>query len=193
MRLALSAAIISTALLSGCTTLAKMGVAPSVADPGTRTTALSLTDLSLSQAILRDIFRDIPPARDGRIEVESFYQVILIVGEVPSLEIKNRISDIARSYKDVRSVHNELEVAINRSLIARAGDDLLEAKAGFTLTTADNVPSSQTSVVAKDGTVYLMGALTQRETDRAILRLQALDGVTRIVKVLEILGEPAAQ
>lgn len=190
LKLALTAAIVSATLLSGCTTLAKMGVAPSVADPGTRTTALSLTDLSLSQAILRDIYRDIPAARDGRIEVESFYQVILLVGEVPSAEIKNRITDIARSYKDVRSVHNELAVSVNRGLLDRTGDDLLERKAGFTLATADNVPSSQTNIVAKNGTVYLMGALTQQQADRAILRLQALDGVTRIVKVLEIVGEP---
>lgn len=193
MKTALSAALVSTALLSGCTTLAKMGIAPGVADPGMRTTALSLTDLSLSQAILRDIYRDIPAAREARIEVESFYQVVLIVGEVPSADIKTRISEIARNYKDVRSVHNELEVAINRGLVDRTGDDLLERKAGFTLTTADNVPSSQTNIVAKNGTVYLMGALTQRQADRAILRLQALDGVTRIVKVLEIVGEPAAR
>lgn len=190
LKLALSAAIISTTLISGCTTLAKMGVAPGIADPGTRTTALSLTDLSLSQAILRDIYRDIPAARDGRIEVESFYQIVLLVGEVPSAEIKQRISEIARSYKDVRAVHNELAVSVNRGLLDRAGDDLLERKAGFTLATADNVPSSQTTVVAKNGTIYLMGALTQQQADRAILRLQALDGVTRIVKVLEIVGEP---
>ncbi|MFQ3215534.1 MAG: osmotically-inducible protein OsmY [Paraperlucidibaca sp.] len=193
MKIVLTAAIVSTALLSGCTTLAKMGVAPGIADPGTRTTALSLTDISLSQAVLRDIFRDIPAARDGRIQVESFYQVILIVGEVQSAEIKSRITQIAKSYKDVRSVHNELEVAVNRGLLDRAGDDMLERKAGFTLATADNVPSSQTKIVAKNGTVYLMGALTQRQADRAILRLQALDGVTRIVKVLEIVGEPNAQ
>lgn len=193
LKLALSAAIISTTLISGCTTLAKMGVAPGIADPGTRTTALSLTDLSLSQAILRDIYRDIPAARDGRIEVESFYQIVLLVGEVPSAEIKQRISEIARSYKDVRAVHNELAVSVNRGLLDRAGDDLLERKAGFTLATADNVPSSQTTVVAKNGTIYLMGALTQQQADRAILRLQALDGVTRIVKVLEIVGEPNAR
>ncbi|WP_147300263.1 BON domain-containing protein [Paraperlucidibaca baekdonensis] len=192
MKLALTAAVISASLLSGCTTLAKMGVAPSVSDPGSRTTALSLTDISLSQAIMRDIYRDVPEANEGRIEVESFYEVVLLVGEVPSLEVKNRLTNIARGYGDVRAVHNELVVGLNRGLMGRAADSLLESKASFTLSTADNVPSSQTNVLVNDGTVYLMGALTQRQADRAILRLQALDGVKRIVKVLDIVKEQPA-
>lgn len=193
LKTALCIAMLSTATLSGCTTLAKMGVAPSVAEPGSRPLSLSIADVQLAQAIRADIYESIPAATDGRIEVESFYQVILLVGEVQSAEIKNRISEIARRYKDVRSVHNELEVAVNRGLIARTGDDLLERKAGFTLSTADNVPSSQTNIVAKNGTVYLMGTLTQPQADRAILRLQALDGVKRIVKVLDIVAEPSAR
>ena len=185
---ALSASLLS---LTGCNTMAQMGVGPSISEPGTRTTAMRLTDMNLAQAIRRDIYRDIPAARDARIEVYAFYQAVLLLGEAQDDAMKERVAAIARAYPDVRVVHNELTVGPTRALSGRLADDLLERKAGLSLFSADSLRSSQALVAAVDGTVYLMGKLTQRETDRAIVRLQALDGVRRIIKIVDILPEPS--
>lgn len=188
----LSALALATAVISGCTTMAKIGVGPSVAEPGTRTTASRLNDFSLGQSVRVDIYKMVPAANDARIEVVSFYQSILLVGEVPNEGLKAQVGAVAKRYSEVKIVHNELTVGINRSIGERLGDDLLERKANFSLLSADGLRSSQTSVTAINGTLYLMGRLTQRETDRAIVRLQALDGVTRIVKVVDILPDSAS-
>jgi osmotically-inducible protein OsmY len=169
--------------------MAKVGIGPSVADPGTRTISDRLTDSQLAQAIRRDIYRDVPSARDARVVVVSFYQAILIVGEAQTEEMKQAITQIARNYKDVVIVHNEMTVGPNRTLGQRLSDDLLERKAGINLFAADNLRSEQARVIAVDGTIYLMGKLTQRETDRAIQRIQALDGVRRIIKIVDILPD----
>lgn len=179
--------------MGGCTTLAKMGVGPSVADPGTRTTASRLTDMNLAQSVRVDIYRQEPASREANIDVVSFYQAILLTGEVPTLDMRDKVGAIARRYTDVKVVHNELTVAPNRSMGDRISDDLLERKAGLSLFTADGLPSSQVRVVAVKGTLYLMGKLTAREADRAVQRLQALDGLKRIVKVVDILPEPLAE
>lgn len=188
----LSALALATAIISGCTTLAKVGVGPSVSDPGTRTTASRLNDASLAQSVRVDIYKMLPAANDARIEVVSFYQSILLVGEVPNEELKAQIGAIAKRYSDVQVVHNELSIGVNRSFSERLGDDLLERKASLSLLSADGLRSSQVTVTAINGTLYLMGKLTQRETDRAIVRLQALDGVTRIVKVIDVLPDDTA-
>lgn len=180
-------------LVSGCTTMAKLGVGPSVSEPGTRTTALTLTDWNLAQSIRVDIYKNEPTARDAHIEVASFYEAVLLVGEVPNADMKARIGEIAKRYSDVRVVHNELNVANNRSTLGDIEDDLLERKAGFSLFTADGLRSNQARVVANNGTIYLMGKLTQRELERAIVRLQALDGVRRIVKIVDVLPDPAPE
>lgn len=194
LRLALAAGLsVSLLSLSGCNTLAQWGVGPSVSDPGTRTTALRLTDMNLGQAIRRDIYRDIPAARDARIEVVAFYQSVLLLGEAQTQEMKDKVAAIARAYPDVRVVHNELSIGPTRSTSGRIADDILERKAGFSLFSADNLRSSQARVVAINGTLYLMGKLTQRETDRAIVRLQGLDDVKRIIKIVDILPEPAQE
>ncbi len=177
---------------AGCTSMAKVGIGPSPAEPGARTISDRLTDSQLAQAIRRDVYRDIPAARDARVVVVSFYQAILIVGEAQSEDMKQAITQIARNYKDVVIVHNEMTVGPNRTLGQRLSDDLLERKAGINLFAADNLRSEQARVVAVDGTIYLMGKLTQRETDRAIQRIQALDGVTRIIKIVDILPESSA-
>lgn len=192
LRLALVAGLSASLLtLGGCNTLAQWGVGPSISDPGTRTTALRLTDMNLGQAIRRDIYRDIPAARDSRIEVIAFYQSVLLLGEAQTPEMKEKIAAIARAYPDVRVVHNELTIGPTRSTSGRIADDILERKAGFSLFSADNLRSSQARVAAINGTLYLMGKLTQRETDRAIVRLQGLDDVKRIIKIVDILPEPA--
>lgn len=194
LRLALAASLSVTALLalSGCDTMARMGVGPGTSDPGARTASVRLNDLNLGQAIRRDIYRDEPMARDARINVIAFYQSILLVGEVQNQAMKDRITAIARRYEEVKVVHNELTIGPTRSVPERVADDLLERSAGLSLFSADNLRSSQARVAAINGTVYLMGKLTQRETERAIVRLQAIDGVRRIIKIIDILPEPAA-
>ena len=188
----LGALALAAGLLGGCTTLAKMGVGPNVAEPGTRTTSSRLNDFSLAQSVRVDIYKSLPAANDARIEVISFYQSILLVGEVPNEELKAQIGAVAKRYSDVKAVHNELSIGINRSIGQRLSDDLLERKANFSLLSADGLRSNQATVTAINGTLYLMGKLTQRETDRAIVRLQALDGVTRIVKVVDVLPDEAS-
>ncbi len=185
--LAILLAIAVTA--AGCTSMAKVGIGPSLAEPGARTISERLTDSQLAQAIRRDVYRDIPGARDARVVVVSFYQAVLIVGEAQTENMKQAITQIARNYKDVVIVHNEMTVGPNRTLGQRLADDLLERKASINLFAADNLRSEQARVIAVNGTVYLMGKLTQRETDRAIQRIQALDGVTRIIKIVDILPE----
>lgn len=186
----LLAASLLTVGLAGCTPLAKMGVGPDIAQPGTRTTAGRLNDFNLAQSVRVDIYRDEPEASNANIEVNAFYQVILLTGEVPTIDAKERIGEIARRYNDVKVVHNELTIGPSRSLAARLEDDLLERKAGFSLFTADGLRSSQAKVVAVNGTLYLMGKLSQREADRAIQRLQALDGLRRIIKIVDLVPEP---
>lgn len=176
----------------GCTSMAKVGIGPSLAEPGVRTISDRLTDSQLAQAIRRDIFRDVPSARDARVVVVSFYQAVLIVGEAQTEDMKQAITQIARNYRDVVIVHNEMTVGPNRTLGQRLSDDLLERKASINLFAADNLRSEQARIVAVNGTIYLMGKLTQRETDRAIQRIQALDGVTRIIKIVDILPESSA-
>lgn len=190
--LLVAALALSIATLSGCTTLAQLGVGPSVADPGARTTSTRLDDINLAQSVRKDIYRTIPAAGDARIEVTSFYQSILLTGEVPTADMKAKVADIAKSYGQVTAVHNELIVGPDRSVGDRFSDSVLESKAGFTLSHADGIRSEQSRVVAVDGTVYLMGKLSQRETDRAIVRLQALDGIRRIVKIVDIVPEPSS-
>ena len=186
-----AALALATTVLAGCTTLAKVGVGPSVAEPGTRTTSSRINDFTLAQSVRVDIYKMVPAAKDARIEVVSFYQSVLLVGEVPNADIKAQIGAVAKRYTDVKVVHNELSIGLNRSISDRLGDDLLERKANFSLLSADGLRSSQATVTAINGTLYLMGKLTQRETDRAIVRLQALDGVTRIVKIVDILPDTA--
>lgn len=176
--------------LSACTTLAQLGVGPDITRPGNRTTADVLSDMNVAQAVRVDIYRDAPAAKDAHVNVDVFYQAVLLTGEVPTAELKQQVGEIAKRFSASNTVHNELTVGPNRSVLSRVADTSLENRAAAILLTADNFRSSQSKVVAVDGTVYLMGKLSARESERAVQRLQALDGLSRIIKVVDLVPEP---
>lgn len=178
-------------LVVACTPLAKLGVGPNLADPGTRTMSLQLTDAQLAQAIRKDVFQSVPRANETRLLITSFYRAILILGEAPDDATKLAITEAAKRYEDVLIVHNEMTVGPVRGVGGRISDELLERKVATNLLLADNVRSSRSRVLVSDGAVYLMGRLTEAEADRAVQRIQGLDGVTRIIKIIDIVPEEA--
>jgi osmotically-inducible protein OsmY len=71
----------------------------------------------------------------------------------------------------------------------RTSDSLVTSrvKAGFV--DAKDLFSSAFKVVTERGTTYLMGRVTQREASRATDIARSIEGVQKVVRVLEIISE----
>ena len=54
---------------------------------------------------------------------------------------------------------------------------------------AKDLMANSIKVVTERGTVYLMGRVTQREADRATAIARQINGVQRVVRIFEVIGE----
>ena len=129
----------------------------------------------------------------AHVNVTSYNRQVLITGEAPTEQDKQKIGDIVSRVENVRSVVNELGVMGNATLTQRSSDSLVTGRAKAALVDARDLYSNAFKVVTERGTTYLMGRVTQREANRATEVVRSVPGVQRLVRSLEIISEDELQ
>jgi osmotically-inducible protein OsmY len=125
----------------------------------------------------------------GRVSAVSFNRVVLLVGDVANEADKAAIESDVTKLDNVRSVVNELNVAPSPPRGSGPSDTFITTKAKATLVNAGDVPIQAFKVVTQRAVVYLMGRVTQREADRATSLIRTIEGVSKVVKVVEIISQ----
>jgi osmotically-inducible protein OsmY len=153
---------------------------------GARTTGSVLDDGAIETMIEVNLNAADEALRQANIDVISFNQTVLIVGQVPTQELKNLATRVATSSNTrVKTVYNELEVAGDTSFLSRTNDAWLTTKIKSMMLVDGDVEGLRTKVVTENGVVYLMGLLTHSEADRAVELVSTTRGVTKVVRAFE--------
>lgn len=188
-------------LASAVLTTLALGMTVSACAPlivgGALTGALVATDRRTSGAQLEDQgieFRASGRVRDalgdrGSVAVTSFNRQVLITGEVNTEQDKALVERTVAAVDNVRSVANEVGVQARSTVTQLSSDTLVTGRVKANLIDARDIVGSAFKVVTTRGTVYLMGRVTQREADRATEITRNVQGVQRVVRVLEIITE----
>ena len=125
----------------------------------------------------------------AHVNVTSWNRQVLLTGEVPTQEDRQKAEQTLREVENVRSVVNDLVVAPPSSLSQRSNDTLITGKVKASFVDAKDLVSAAFKVVTERGVVYLMGRVTQREATRATEIARGVSGVTKVVRVFEIISE----
>lgn len=133
---------------------------------------------------LRDTFGD-----RVHVNVTSYNRQVLLTGEVPSQQDKERVEQAVLAVENVRSVVNDIAVMSASTLSQRANDTLITGKVRASLVDAKDLFATAFKVVTERNTVYLMGRVTQREADRATDIARGVNDVRKVVRVFEIVSE----
>lgn len=179
--------------LSACTGLIANATGPNPIGkaPGERTLSMSLEDNGIETTANVNIRKADPRFRDANVNVVSFYNSVLLAGQVQDDALKQQAEQIVRQIAEVRQVHNELTVGAISYYGERTSDGLISTRIRTALTLEKGFPSSRTKVFTVAGTVYLLGKLTPSEADQAILIISQVGGVKKIIKMLDYLPEPS--
>jgi osmotically-inducible protein OsmY len=153
---------------------------------GSRSFGALVDDSSIETAIKVNLNAN-EPLKRANISVVSFNGTVLLVGQVPSQELKNEATRIATSASAsrIKTVHNELEVAGTTTLLSRSNDAWLTAKLKTLMLADPNIGGLRTKVVTENGVVYLMGLVTQAEADQTVELVSNSSGVTKVVRSFE--------
>ncbi len=157
-------------------------------DLSRRTPAEILGDESTEARIRVNLSAQEPALDSANISVTAHKGVVLLAGQVPTPELKQRAVEIAsEASTQIRRIHDQLEITGNIGLLARSGDALVSTRIRASLLTNPDVGDSAYRVVTENGTVYLMGVVSRAEGDQAANLASEIGGVTRVIKLFEYL------
>ena len=172
-------------LLNGCAAIAVGGTATGAVMADDRRTVGTITeDQGIELKAANRISEKFPNAH---INVTSYNRMVLLTGEASDAAAKEEMGKIARAVVNVRGVYNEIQVAGNSSLTARANDAYLTSKVKARFLDAQKFDVVHVKVVTEANTVYLLGLVTHKEANDATEIARTTGGVQRVVRVFEYL------
>jgi len=149
-----------------------------------RTAGVQVDDQAIQLRLAGELsaaFKD----RPVHISVNSFDRRVLLTGEVPDEAAKTKAGEIATASLNVRSVVNELEIALPSSLSDRTADTALATKVRAAFVNTREIAFNSVEIVVERHVVYLLGLVTEKEGKIAALVASKVSGVQRVVKVFE--------
>ena len=192
-RRAMIGAIISACLIStGCATnYLTNSTEGTYGVPATeRTIPQRLLDRSIEHTAKINIYGlEEELQQNSRISINSFYSEVLLLGEVPSEDIKTQIEKVVGSMPDVRRVYNELKVSVSKGYSSTVHDGYITSKLLARVTANNGIKSSQIKIVTNDGVVYVMGRMTPSQQSLLIEMANNTVGITELVLLTTLMNE----
>jgi osmotically-inducible protein OsmY len=180
-RLLMAATLGASILLAGCAT----NTAVDASNYGQRGEDVAAIDQTIEREVGRALDRADGRLGDARIRPHSFNGVVLLVGQVPSEELREMAENVTADIRGVNDVHNELTVSARLPSTQRLTDTWLTSNVITQLATNDRIDSSKLKVTTENASVYIMGMVSREEADRIVNTASNVAGVQRIVKVFE--------
>jgi osmotically-inducible protein OsmY len=171
---------------TGCTTAIHIVTDnPIQPDPGKTSLGTDLDDWQMATLIGVNIKKAHGDLEKSHINVHAYNKVILLIGEVPSKELRSLAGDIARNFRGVRQVHNELQIQGSSSLLSRTNDSWISTKIKSKLIADKQIKSTRVEVITASSIVYLMGMVSRGEADAITAIASNTRGASKIVRVFE--------
>lgn len=187
MRTTLTIAALGLALmqLQGCVPLVATGIgAGALIAADRRSSGTYIEDQEIALRTSNRIDAAYPD--NTHVNVTSFNRNVLITGEVPTAEARQKIADIAKGVGNVRTVYNETVVGPVSPLSSRSNDTYITTKVKTRFLDAKRFQANYVKVVTENGVVYLMGLVQPQEAEDAAQIASTTSGVSKVVKIFEI-------
>ena len=149
-----------------------------------RTTGAFIDDVGIEYVVMREINAD-ERLKNGHVVAVSVDGVVLLVGQLPTEELKAAAQRAAEGVRKVRKIHNEIEVAPPTNIGVRTNDKWMKTKVKAALLSDENVDANLVKVVVENSVIYLMGTISRAQADAAAEVTRSIFGVQKVVKVFE--------
>ncbi len=188
IKIAMAVIILSCFSLSGCAGLMVAGAATgAAASQDRRTLPTQLEDSNIEIKTVAALLRNDEIWKDTNIDVVSYNTIVLLIGQAPTASLKSKAQAEVEKIAKVRKVYNQIRIAAPISFFARRNDEYLTSKVKTSMLFTGDFPSAKIKVITENNEVFLLGLVSESEAEKAIEIARNTDGVTRVVKVFEII------
>ncbi len=124
-------------------------------------------------------------SQNSHIVVVSFNHAVLLAGQVPSQDVRQRVESLIQALPKVARVYNELEVSAPTTPTVQSNDAWVTTKVKTEMLETKGLHSGQIKVVTENSSVYLMGIVSHHQARLASDVARRVNGVKRIVTLFE--------
>lgn len=188
MKIIRLALLFSSLLITSCSSIisATTGDDGFSENPSRRSLGTIFDDNGIETAVQVNLNAADEALKNSHIRVVSYDNRVLLVGQVPSQELKDLATRVATSTsRRIETVHNELEIAGDTNFLARSSDTWITAKVKTFMLANKEVSGLRTKIITINGTVYLMGLMSHSQADKAAEVASKTNGVVRVVRAFE--------
>ncbi len=143
-----------------------------------------LQDQKINQTLTGE-YAGAPELKDGRINVTVFNQVVLLTGQATTVDGRQLAETLAKNVPDVTKVYNQLTINGRSSSLTSASDAWITAKIKSQMLATKDLQSGTIRVVTENGTVYLLGIVSQEQGNMAVDIARKVSGVQKVVKIFQ--------
>ncbi len=173
--------------LIGCAPSTILAIPASIADR--RSTEVQFIDNQIFLAAWAPVHEIIDnEVQKSHFNLISYNKSIVIVGEVPSEDVKNKITEALSKIKKVKVVRNKMIVGKVCSFKQRAKDTITTSnvKTRLFLEIGNEVHPMHVKIMTENDIMYLLGIVNNKEADEAIRIAKSSKGVKLVVPLFEL-------
>lgn len=172
--------------LSGCAVVAVGGAATATGvSIDRRTPGTQLEDQTIEIKSGQVLNADPEIKEQAHLNVTSYNTVVLLTGETPTEEMKQKVAELVKSIDKVSHIYNEITIAAPSSMMARTSDSYITTKVKTKLFANKEITGIEVKVVTENGVVYLMGIVSRAESEIATEIARQTGGVQKVVKLFQ--------
>lgn len=178
---------ISLALgLGACSTMISATTSEPIQEtPTKRTFGSVIEDQMIETKASVNLQKVDPQLAEAHITVVSYNGIVLLAGQVGSAQLKDLAARTVAELREVRRVHNALEIAGKTTYLVRSNDSWITAKVKSKMFADGDVSGRQAKVVTENGAVYLLGLVSRADADRMANIARGTNGVQKVVRLFE--------
>ncbi|RUM79498.1 MAG: BON domain-containing protein [Candidatus Thioglobus sp.] len=129
-----------------------------------------------------------PKLDDAHLNFLIYNKAVLITGEAPNKALRAYISKQAKLQSPaIKQVFNEVSVRSSSGLLKRAKDSAITLQVEAMFQNQEVFHPTHVRVMTEAQTVYLMGAVTKREADKAVKIVTKAKGIKQVVRLFDYL------
>lgn len=144
-----------------------------------------LIDNEVNTRVTEALKKDEQIKRQASILCSTYRGGVLLAGQAPTEELRQRIVEITKKIPNVKRIYNEIALQAPSSALTTTSDAWITAKVKTALLGTKGLNSGQFKIVTENGTVFLMGVVERKQADAAVAATRKVDGVQKVVKIFE--------
>lgn len=176
--------------VSACVSVVAVGAAgtAAVSTSDRRTLGTQIDDKTLTARVSAAINKIVNVEENSDISVHVYNSQVLLTGQARTASLIEEAALAANNVEQVTKVHNQIRLGEPIPTTSTINDIWLSTKIRTLMSTNNSVPMLKLDLIVEDSEAFIMGRLTKEEATATVELVRNIDGITKVVRVMELIN-----